>query len=251
MHRDLAMQLFFIEKDQVEKKTSRDWAKNRCTFPFFYGSVYFQCAPHLWEPVEAGATLPDGTTFREHLRSKGIKRLGKCIGGQEPASGAFEAHVRDVENDFWNNRFQVFAQWKRDWFAAYCRTGEFQMLSGFVCSGLMKRNDVTNYGTQGFAFHWMLWVIIQLQKWLDKYKMKTKIIGEIHDSCLLDTVESELQDVINKVVELISVGLPKKWSSIIVPLEAEIEAGPIDGAWNTKTQWLPINGQWKPKEKAA
>lgn len=251
MHRDTAMQLYFLEESQVEKKTSRDWSKNRFVFPQFYGSVYFQCAPDLWEPVAAGAKLPDGTTFLEHLRSKGIKKLGKCEAGVEPSRGTFEYHVREIERDFWDRRFKVYKQWKYDWYDAYCRNGEFTSLSGFRCGGIMKRNDVTNYPVQGFAFHWMLWVIVKMQEWLDRYRMKSKLIGEIHDSLVGDVVGSELQDYVNKVVELISVGLPKKWPSICVPTEAEVEVTPVDGSWFEKKQWvLNESGVWGPKDVA-
>ncbi len=84
MHRDSAMDLFLLSPEQVDKKSTRDWAKNRFVFPSFYGSVWFQTAPDLWDGVLSGAKLPNSeTTVKKHLRRQGIKELG----GRAPQYG--------------------------------------------------------------------------------------------------------------------------------------------------------------------
>jgi len=57
------------------KKTIRDWGQEQVVFPQFYGSVYFQCAPNLLKGVMSGEKMPDGSTSKEYLASKGIKKL--------------------------------------------------------------------------------------------------------------------------------------------------------------------------------
>ncbi len=232
-HGDTARQLFFLTKEQVDKKTTRDWAKNRYVFPEFYGSVYFQCAPHIWEAIEAGAKLPNSdVTIKEHLKSHGIKRLGKCNPQEKPKPGTFEYHVKTVEYSFWNDRFKVFTKWKKDWWNAYLNEGGFRTYTGFYIQGNYKRNEVLNFAIQGSAFHLLLWSLIQIQKWLRKYKMKTKLIGQVHDSMVLDIHPDELKTVIDKIKEIIAVDLLKHWKWIIVPMNVEVELAPPNGSWH-------------------
>lgn len=250
-HRDTASQLFCLPIEFLKanadwaKKTVRDWSKNRFVFPEFYGSVHFQCAPHIWESIiEKGDDgykfkLPDGTSIKKHLARKGIKELGevhpdiiKEQGGTK--AGTYVHHVKKVEDDFWNNRFKGYTQWKKDWYAAYLRTGGFHTLSGFKIEGVMKRNEVLNYPIQGFAFHCLLWTLIQLDKWLRKNKMKSLIVGQIHDSMVLDAIPKEVPIILEKVKEIVSKGLPQNWPCIIVPMEIEAELCPIGGSWYDK-----------------
>jgi intein/homing endonuclease len=157
MHRDTAMELFSLAVDQVEKRTTRDWTKNRFVFPEFYGSVYFQCAPHIWEAVVASEGKVPGadTTIRGWLEKQGIKELGDCNPRGRPRPGTFEFRVKEVEELFWKKRFVKYHQWKQDWFAAYQKNGGFKTLTGFWIGaiggkqGLLKRNDVNNYPIQG------------------------------------------------------------------------------------------------------
>jgi DNA polymerase-1 len=250
-HRDTAAQLFCLPVEFLKanadwaKKTVRDWAKNRFVFPEFYGSVHFQCAPHIWESIIEKGTdgykfnLPDGTSIKKHLARKGIKELGevhpdviKEQGGTR--AGTYVHHVKKVEEDFWNNRFKGYTQWKKDWYAAYLKAGGFHTLSGFKVEGVMKRNEVLNYPIQGFAFHCLLWTLIQLDKWLRKNKMKSLIVGQIHDSMVLDAVPKEVPIILEKVKELVSQGLPRHWPCIIVPMEIEAELCPVGGSWYDK-----------------
>lgn len=245
MHRDTASQLFSLPIDWLlankdwAKKTVRDWSKNRFVFPQFYGSVYFQCAPNLWKGVcqsDVKVKLPDGTigTIRDHLAGKGITELGRCAGGGKPAGGTFEQLVYNAERDMWYNRFKAYQSWKVRYWKEYQQRGELLTLTGFRIAGPLDRNDVLNYSVQGSAFHCLLWALIRLQKWLTKYRMKTKIICEIHDSILLDAVVSETADVLAKLKRLITVDLPRQWDWIIVPLAVEAEASEVDGNWYEK-----------------
>ncbi len=258
MHRDTAMQLFGLTEDQVDKKTTRDWSKNRFVFPEFYGSVYFQCAPNIWESAsDPKYKLPGGkTSVVKHLMKQGIKELGTCEPGGNPEKGTFEYRVREVENDFWQNRFKVYTEWKKQQWDNYLRTGEFLTLTGFHIGpiskkGMLARNDVTNFGIQGSASHCKLWVMNRLQNWLEKYKMKACIIGEIHDSIIADVPEDEVQDYLDAIFDLISVKLPKAWRWINVPMTAEAEVCPVGESWFTKSGWTRgSDNVWGPEKKA-
>jgi DNA polymerase-1 len=260
MHRDVAADLFFlpveylIEHKDWAKKTVRDWAKNRFVFPQFYGSVFFQCAPHLWQAFGDGqAKLPDGTSILDHLRKNGVSQgLGSKVSDWESGRiatepGTFMEHICKVEDSFWKDRFTVYTAWKKSFWQRYLRKGYFDLHTGFRCSGLYKRNDVLNYPVQGTAFHCLLWSLIRLQKWLEKKGMRTKLIGQIHDSLLADVPPDELDAFLDKARKVMTEDLPKAWPWLIVPLDVEAEVA--ETSWAGKVQWVEKDGQWAPKPK--
>jgi DNA polymerase-1 len=257
-HGDTAVELFCLPRDFVRKnkdwakKTIRDYAKNRFVFPSFYGSVYFQCAPELWRGVLECPKLPDGRTLLEHLKGKGIKKLGDCEPGAETRKGTFVHHVKQVEEGFWNKRFTVYTEWKQRRWEEYLRDGGFSTFVGFYHAGLFKRNDVLNYPIQGSAFHCLLWSIIRLVKSLKRYKMSTLPIGQIHDCSIADSPSDELQDYLDLNYDITTRQLPKAWSDwIIVPMDVEAEVCAADQNWHTKAQWTKKGDWWLNKELAA
>lgn len=234
MHRDVAIQSFMLEdikecnKEWWKSKTGghsvRYSAKNKFTFPQFYGDYWRQCAKNLWDDIRRlKLCTPDGSSMYDHLEAQGIASLGKSEGRDDPMEGTFEYHIREVERDFWGNRFRVYNQWKKDWFEKYLKRGYFRMKTGFVCTGLYNKKQVVNYPVQGAAFHCLLWCLIELQKWLNKNKMKTKIVSQIHDSLLLDGPVSEVKIVVKKLKQIMRELLPAAWDWINIPLEVEVE----------------------------
>ncbi len=253
MHKDAAADLFMIKPEEVVK-TARDRAKNQYVFASFYGSYYCKTAPALWDSLQR---LPEmtvgqgGIHILEHLRKKGITELGACDPENKPLPGTFEAHVKKVDDALWN-RFKVYAQWRKDQHALYQRQGYFITPTGFRISwgkgGLLSRNDCICYPAQGSAAHCCLLFIIILQKWLRKYKFKTRLIGTIHDSVEGDSPENEMQDVMEKSEEIFAQEIPKKWPWIVVPLQTELEVPPKGLSWYDKKPWEKVDGIWGPKE---
>lgn len=103
------------------------------------------------------------------------------------------------------------------------------MKTGFKVSGVLAKNQVINYPVQGSAFHCLLWSLIQMVKRLKDWR--SKVIGEIHDSMLLDVHPDEISDVIALAQQICTVDLLKTWSWITVPLRIEIASSQIDGHW--------------------
>jgi len=237
MHRDLAAQIYMIKKREVYKDI-RDCGKGMFIFPQFYGDYYLHCAESLWEAIDIFELhTPDGVGLKEHLKSKGVKKLGKCDPKQDPKKGTFERHLKEVENDFWNNRFEVYQQWKWDWWNLYQDQGYLDTLTGFRLGGsLMNRKQAVNYPIQGTAFHWLLWSLIRIQKLLHKYKMKSLIIGQIHDSLVGDVPKRETKDYLKIVKQVITEDIFKHWKWICVPLNVEAEMTPVNGNWYQKEE---------------
>ncbi|MCH8035745.1 MAG: hypothetical protein IIC53_01310 [Proteobacteria bacterium] len=99
------------------------------------------------------------------------------------------------------------------------------MKTGFVVAGVYSRNQITNGPIQGSAFHCLLWVLIELERWMRKKKMRSVIIGQIHDSIELDCHRDELDDVKAMAKYLLETAIMKAWSWITVPLAGEAEVG--------------------------
>lgn len=236
MHRDMAAECFLLEEGEVTKQ-ARYAAKNQFVFPQFYGSYYLDCAMNLWESIaKLKLATVSGTPLYDHLRAKGITRLGQCDERVKPQVGTFEFHIQEVEKRFWNERFSVYNSWKRRWYESYLTKGYFNTYTGFKLAGVMKRNDVLNYAVQASAFHCLLWSLVRIQRWLRKNKMKSLLCLQIHDSLLADVVPSELPDFVHACKRIMTEELRKFWDWIIVPIDVEVEVSPIDGSWHEKKE---------------
>jgi DNA polymerase I-like protein with 3'-5' exonuclease and polymerase domains len=161
----------------------------------------------------------------DHMISKGLTSLSK-----------FEKHVQQIEDDFWGNRFKDYAEWKERWYRMYKKYGYIDLVTGFRCSGVMGKNDCINYPVQGAAFHCLLWSFIEMDKRLTENKMDTKLIGQIHDSMILDVNPSELEEVQRMVRKITCEDLANTWKWIIVPLDVEIETYEVNGNWTQKIE---------------
>lgn len=242
MHGDLATQLFMVDdfnKKIPEHYTLRQAAKNGFVFPQFYGSYWKNCASNLvcewgklsptdkWKKGQ-GIPMPNGSFLSDHLISKGITELGS---GDSRNPTGYMKHVKKIEEDFWKNRFPDYARWKETWFAQYQKNGYIDFLTGFRASGVMRKTDVTNYPVQGAAFHCLLWSLIQLDEFIIANKLNSRIIGQIHDSIVVDMLPSELNYVAEQVQQIVCVNLPKAWNWINVPIEMDMEKYAVDGSW--------------------
>ena len=236
LHEDMAVECFLLPQDQVTKET-RFQAKSSFVFAEFYGDYYISVAQALWEAFDRHKlTTSDGVTLKKHLRQHGIHELGDCNPDNAPRPNTFEQHIKDVEDRFWGDRFSIYAGWKRAWWDAYNDAGGFDMLTGFHVEGVYRRNQVINYPVQGAAFHCLLWSLIQLQRKLRRHRMRSVIIGQIHDSIVLDVHCDEFDDVIGWAKMITVDRLRKAWPWIIVPLEVDFEAAPPGGSWYDKKE---------------
>lgn len=244
MHRDMAAQLYLLETGDVQKN-HRYGGKNKFVFPQFYGDYYVNCARGLWDWIEKGDLKgPNGEPLKEHLKAKGIRKCGECDPDKKPKPGTFEHHVRAVEDDFWNRRFRAYGQWRRDWFKQYLQQGYFDTLSGFRLHGTFGRNQVVNYPVQGAAFHCLLWSMCELMRALRRYKMKTLVIGQIHDSIISEIREKELGDYLSILEEIVSEQLPKHYAWLNVPMQIECELCAPGASWFHKREVVFMGGRF-------
>lgn len=235
MHSDAAKKLFFLDASVPELKKLdgfspilRQAGKNAFIFPEFYGDYFESCAQNIacnWCKLprvgdwtdDVGAEF-NGKPIARHLKQHDIHGLVD-----------FTAHVKKVEDWLWRERFPVYYKWRQDWYERYQRRGYFQMKTGFVCSGVMAKNAAVNYPVQGAAFHLLLktltLVVQRIRGW------KSKVIGQVHDSLLIDAVPSEVPALVEMVSRIAAEELPRIWDWIIVPIRVEAKVSEIDGSW--------------------
>jgi DNA polymerase I len=232
MHRDMAAECFLLEQDQVTKPI-RGAAKGGFVFAEFYGDWYKQVARNLWG--EIGLQTVSGTMLEDHLNFLGIAELGDCDPKAKSVKGTFEDHIRQVEDRFWNERFHVYRDWRTMRVKQYKSRGWFDLPTGFVCSGVYSKNQVLNYPIQGAAFHCLLWVLIQAVKEMRRRKMRSRIVGQIHDSAVADVHRAELDDYVELITRLATVEIQKAWKWITVPLAVDVDMA--EDCWFNKKKY--------------
>ncbi|MHA1303614.1 MAG: DNA polymerase, partial [Candidatus Heimdallarchaeaceae archaeon] len=111
------------------------------------------------------------------------------------------------------------------------RQGYITSLSGFTFQGVLKKNEVVNYPIQALAFHCLLWGCIRLLKMIRKYRMKTKITFQIHDSLIGDVPKDEKRDYYDLLKQVMIHDLKDHWKFINIPLEIEVDSSKLNGNW--------------------
>jgi DNA polymerase-1 len=238
MHGDTAKELWFLKyvnKKEPSHKHLRYSSKNGFVFPQFYGSYYANCALNMagqvslpqegkWKETD-GLVLPEGHHLGEHMIANNIRSYED-----------FVEHVKQVEDDFWNKRFKVYTEWKEKTWRKYQREGKLETYTGFSFVDVMTRNECLNRQIQCTAFHCLLWLYVKMWKQAKEEGWKTKMIGQIHDSILFDTVPQELPHIVTTMRKYVD-DLPNEWTWISVPLSTEVEVSPVDRPWSEKEEW--------------
>lgn len=253
MHYDMACQLFKLPRTKVSK-AMRNSVKTWYVFASFYGDYWGQTSVNLWEDVDDQDGKPmmlegGDKSLRQHLNEVGLSELGfdpHADDGSfpDPAPGTWGHHVRQIDGDFWGNRFKVYAECKRRWFDEYLREGGFTFLTGFAvhAAGLDKK-QVANYRIQGSAFHLLGWALCELRDELTRRRMKSLVIGEIHDSMVLDLAPGEMDDVFALGQEIMTKRVVREFAPWMdAPLIAEPEAAPVDRSWNDLRAFKEADG---------
>lgn len=238
MHGDMAKEIFMMpnfNKNITEHAIIRSAVKNGFVFPEFYGDYYKNCAINIsgkWMGLPAGRwkngqgmKMPEGT-IADHFISNGIKSLDDFI-----------EHMKVIEKFFWEKRFKVYAKWKETWWKEYQRNGYVDSLTGFRFSGVMGKNDVINYPVQSAAFHCLLWSFKEIDHIGRSVNWESKLIGQIHDSIIIDVHPKELSAVAKVIKKVTTVDLPRAFTWINVPMDVEAEICPVDGSWAEKDKY--------------
>lgn len=228
MHRDMAIEVFRLELENVSKE-ARQGAKNKYVFPVFYGSYWKNVAPDLWTYSHSVKTK-EGMNLNVYLKKLGF------------TPDSFANHIKKVEKDFWGERFRGYSDWKENWWKEYQKWGYFDTLTGFRCSGILSKNEAVNYPIQGSAFHTLLTAKILTHAEIVKNEMRTRPCGQIHDSGLYGVPPEEMRTFPALIKNVWTAGVMDVYPWFVVPLEIDIEATPLNESWNKKR---PLEEIWK------
>lgn len=233
MHRDFAQEIWLLPLDMLTNpaydksqqklvKMIRFYAKNLWTFAQFYGDWFKSCGENLWEScIKSNLKLPTGISLKEHLESKGIYELGEVI-KSGPTPGSFLEHCAHVEDKMWNERFPEYTQWKKDVVQFYQKYGYIETFFGFRFVGFMNSKQCCNFPIQSTSFHLLVYTLIMVERFLYKHKLRTKLIGQVHDSIILDLHKEEIKFVLIEITKIVA-SLKNKFTWLLVPMEIEIE----------------------------
>ena len=212
MHRDTAADYLLKKAKDIDKNTERQVIKNKAVFPSFYGASAKTIAPAVWKSLTK--------TSKVHLKQNGISTFNE-----------FEKHVKEAWNNFWDVRFVEYKNWRDFKWKQYIRTGKIKLNTGFYYTAIGNKNQVLNAPIQGPCFHMVLYSIIVLLKELKCQNLKSKIIGQIHDSIVMLVKDEEL-DILKEIVKSCMIDkVKKKWNWIDVPLVVEADVYPLGGTW--------------------
>jgi len=242
MHRDCAKDIWFLKEiwDKIEPtiaKNIRQDIKGGWTFAQFYGSYYGACAQLLWESRKT--FIFEGTTLEDHLKSKGITRLGTVSKGVATPK-SFMEHIQKFEKKFWTVMFPEYAKWKIEMVQQYIKKGYVETYLGFRFKGYMNDREACNYPIQGTSFHLMLYTLYKLQNEIDRRGMETKLIGQIHDSIIADIPKDEVPLYLNLVSDIIA-GLNTEFSWLVTPMECDSELSDLYENGGTFARMLEVD----------
>jgi uracil-DNA glycosylase len=222
MHMDVSMDIWMLPKDEVTKEI-RFHSKGGFTFSQFYGSYYVNCAKDLWKHVDC--ETKSGTILKDHMQDRNINNLNE-----------FTEHCKGVEEIFWGTRFKQYAQWKIDINELYRKQGYIDNLFGFRFVGYLSEKQCTNFPVQSSAFHVLLDSLIRINNIAKEEKWKSKIVGQIHDSALLDIFPEEQDHVLKTCVYEMSENSRLLHPFITIPIPVEVEISPQNLSWWDKKE---------------
>ena len=146
----------------------------------------------------------------------------------------FEEHCKHVEDIFWKERFKIYDKWKTEITNFYRDNGYIETPFGFRLTSPMSKKECTNYPIQGTAFHCLLWSFIELTKIQNERGWKSRLIGQIHDSIIVDLYPPEQNEVIETMTYVMTEKLREEHEWIIVPMEVDFEITGINEPWSMK-----------------
>jgi uracil-DNA glycosylase family 4 len=232
MHLGLAEKLFMGELSQVSKdmieikkemgnydakndteahmwKDLRYIGKNGMSFSLQFGDIYLSIGP---------------TVYNKHLQEYHKQYFKESKIDTEKK---FTEHIKTVCDWYWEDNYGEFGQWRKDNWKNYVKNMRTKLATGFYSTTVMNRNQCNNYVIQGPAFHLILQAQTKIQEYIDKNKLKTKIVAQIHDAIYFDTPE-DLSEWIGKglrekVVYYMTTYLMKKHRWVIHTMKADVE----------------------------
>jgi len=229
MHSHWARELFglhHLEYPEIKKQFSdyRFLAKNNFTFANFFGAGNTSIAEEMRKHP----------AYEAYVRTK-----WNGTGNWEKFFKEFsENHVAECQAAFFS-RYPVFKAWQDKIVEDFYKNGYIENPFGFRRRYPLKRNEIINYPIQSTSFHILLRGLIELDKLLIEYQLKTHISGQIHDSGFFNIFIPEIYDVMELSEGIMTNNRQYSWARK-VPLAIE---------WDFGKNWLDMNGVINSKNR--
>ncbi len=223
MHKDACAEILKIKPEEVPKQ-ARQATKGIWTFSQFYGSYYVSCAKQGWEEYPL---LVDNDGNPLQIRGMDIGDwMIEAFGSYKN----FENHLKKFQDKFWNDWFKVYTKWKDEVCDFYRRNGYVETFLGFRFKGYMDSKQCTNYPIQGTSFHLLVYTAVQFWKECNKRGLETLIVGQVHDSLILDIPVEEIDEVKEILSEIVGTLHEKfKWMDFPMGLDLELSKSYEEG----------------------
>ena len=87
----------------------------------------------------------------------------------------------------------------------------------------MDKKQTTNYPVQSTAAHLLFWSLIQTTKKIREQSLDAVMIGQIHDSMILDVPVQEVDRVVKIIKQVCENDLGNNFKWVTIPMKVEIE----------------------------
>ncbi len=186
LHRFWASEIYEVSEGAITGK-QRFHGKNSFVFPLFYGA-----GPEL-----VSRAIP-GVSFRQAER---------------------------LVAKFWK-RYSRIKEFQKEILQVYEADGVVNFFLGFQRCAPLSITKVINTPIQGTAFHLLLAALNELVlRLFPKHGFKSRIVNEIHDSMLIDTVPEEQEELMGVVEWAMTDYLTDRFDFVNVPLGIGWEEG--------------------------
>ena len=202
-----------LEERRQELDIHKEWAdflqvsrfdgKNGFTFALFYGS-YFK-------------------NIHTDLYNRGYHDLPMM-------------RVRQAEREFWK-KYRGVKKFQEKQVEFYKNNGYVEMFHGFKRGGFLTKNEIVNTPIQGTAFHLLLWACWKLNEISKEEGWKARLIGQIHDSLLIDSPAEETSHVVEVTKRVMTEDILEPHPWIVIPMIADISVTGIDEPWYLKKDY--------------
>ncbi|NCB27982.1 MAG: hypothetical protein EOM62_21400, partial [Bacteroidia bacterium] len=229
MHTDVEKHCYRLSDKEITKEL-RNSVKGRFVFSSFYGAGAESIARNIWEFItDENPKTGTGVPIRDHMATFGVIDYDSML-----------LHIEKEYNWFWHELFSGYGKWKEEIWTTYKNQGYLDLPTGFRVVAEMRKTQAMNVIPQGAAFHVLLATFIGLVKRMEYYKLESVVIGQIHDSIVLDVVPQELQMIYNLYLDSQAEVL-RRWKWLCFPIVAEADVSKIDGNWADMDEQGPIH----------
>lgn len=200
------------------------------TFASSYGGGYHNIAEDMWEQL---LTLKEEEKEWVSCQLKSIGIVTK---------EAFRDQVKLVDSTVWGpTMFFKYAQFKKEQYNTYKKQGYLRNECGFVYRDLMTSMACANYPIQSIAFMKLMHGLNLIQEEIEKRGLKTKIIGEIHDSCVLSMPAEEMEIMKKILVQSMIHGTKNNPMFSWVNMDFKVDLDVYKSSWGSECKAIRLD----------